>query len=566
MSSGLSDGLFQAFLDWLYQSGDIKVPADFHGRCAALRAFIDNDTSSIVNTVVDYSINCASETDYRIESENSLLEKLLNKWLEQININIDGVPAGLQELSKEYFKERWAGSSFCLMRVSNWKDITVDKTTISVPTVLWFVNGSSIYVKRPNEANYKLGTDEYYLDSSMKLPLPASKEDIVIQKPFGRWFDKYPTPYLVRKGVLKNYLTLKVVQEKADEIISKVLPYLFVITKGNDELTRKDITYTDPELMKFVTEFKDVLEKYRNERARTPINAVPYDQKYDHLIPDLLPILKEELYSQCYRAMLSGLGFIDIIQGVSNTRRESVLNPKPFITEVNNGVSGFKTMLMDVINLIIEENKKEHKKVFSDGQFFKIVNSPLKINVEAILDMIRSGYDRGSISIRSYIESLGFDYDTEKERRQKELDEGIEDLMYPHLIQNQENVPDRMGVPAKPRKETPSEVKKPGTPETKNFKANMEDNLETAPYSMDKYPDYLKKYPKHAIQIWVSTWNSVYKRYKDEKKAFAIAWNALKRYMEKIKKALAEEKAEESAIEYATIDWQKYVKKFTQEK
>ena len=30
--NGLSDGLFQAFLSWLYQSSDVSVPSDYHAR------------------------------------------------------------------------------------------------------------------------------------------------------------------------------------------------------------------------------------------------------------------------------------------------------------------------------------------------------------------------------------------------------------------------------------------------------------------------------------------------------------------------------------------------------
>jgi cation transport regulator len=437
---------------------------------------LDDDVTGIINTILDYSINSASETKYLVENESVTMEKLFNIWLENVNVNINGVPTGLQELSKEYYKERWSGSSLCLMKVQDWKNISFDGTTISVPMTLYFVNGSSVYVKRENEKEYKLGSDKYSLNEAMKSILGEKKnEDIVVQKPFDRWFTKYPTPYLVRKGVLKNYLAIKTIQSKADEVISKVLPYLFVIEKGTQELFNRGVDYKDKELEQIVTNLKTVLEKYKTEKDRTPAHAVPFDQKYSHLIPDLRNILTEELYRQGYRALLSGLGFVDVIQGISNTRRESVLNPKPFIAEVNAGVDGFKSILLDVINLIIKENKLDHRKLFSDVKPLKIVNSPIRINVEELLESIRSGYDRGVLSIQSYIESLGFDFDKERERRQKELDNALEDLFYPHLIQNREDVPDRM-IPSKPRNEkNEDQNKKKNTPESKNFQAEIEE-------------------------------------------------------------------------------------------
>jgi len=456
-----------------------------------------------------------------------------------ININIDGVPTGLQQLSKEYLRERWQGSSLCLLKISSWKDITADGVTIKVPTVLWFVNGSSVHIKRTNSKNFKLGTDRYFLNPeyAKETELPQKNEDIIIQKPFSRWFEQYPIPYLVKKGVLKNFLTFKELNEKIDQVVSKVLPYLFVINKGSLEQQKLGISYDDKELNELITQLKERLEKFNVENGRTPAVGNPYDQNYEHLIPDLKGILSEELYNHTYREILSGLGFVDIIQGISNTRKESVLNPKPFLAELNNGVTGFKDMLMDVINLIINENQPDHKKLFVDGKYLEIVNSPLKVNIEAILEIVRSAYDRGTLSIQTYIESTGFEFEVEKERRQKELDSGLEDLFYPHLIQNQENFPDRVGVPTKPKNE--KNLKNKTGPEANNFKnadegIGIQDDLIIAPYkNLDELPKYIKKMTKQCQEVFMATFNSVYEDTGDEGKSFAIANSAARRCMKK---------------------------------
>jgi hypothetical protein len=531
--------LLNSFINYLYQIGDLSIPTDFHSQCNAICKMVNNDVTGVVNTILDFAVNSASETKYKIESENPTLEKLFDLWLSQININIDGVPTGLQQLSKEYLRERWQGSSLCLLRVSTWKDITADGTTIKVPTVLWFVNGSSIYIKRPTTKDYKLGSDKYFLceDLSKDTLLPQGKnEEIIIQKPFSRWFDKYPTPFLVKKGVLKNFLTFKALNEKIDQVVSKILPYLFIINKGSLEQQKLGISYDDKELNALLDQLKERLEKINAEKGRTPAVGNPYDQSYQHLIPDLKGILSEELYSHTYREILSGLGFVDIIQGISSTRKESVLNPKPFLTELNNGVIGFKDMLMEVINLIVRENKLDHKKFFTDGKYLEIVNSPLKVNTEAILDIVRSAYDRGTLSIQTYIESTGFDFETEIERRRKELEDGIEDLMYPHLTQNLENIPDRGGavVPAKPKNE--KNLKNKTGPESKNFKnaeeeASIQEDLVIAPYDKSNPPAFLKKYPAGAIDTFITVFNESFP--KGEDYAFPVAWTALKRWMKK---------------------------------
>jgi len=474
--SGLPTGLFERFINYLFQTGGISVPHEYHDRCQKIRELVDDDITGLINTVLDYAVNSASEAKYRVECSDTTLQKLLNLWLDEINLDITGIPTGLPALAKEYFKERWQGSSFCILRVDSWKKVTADKVTIEVPTVMWFVNGSSIYVVRPKDKNYKLGYDNFYLDQDHKIKIPAGKqESIVIQKPYNRWFDEYSTPYLIRKGVYKNWLGIKALQDKSDEVITKVLPYLFLISKGTENLfTQSDVNYSDDDLKEITDNFKEQVEKYRSEKGKTPTNAVPFDTKYEHLIPDLRNILTEELYRQGYRSILSGLGFVDMLE-ISPSRQESRLNPKAFISEVNDGVSGFKSILLEVISLIESRNKKTHPKLFSDKGKLIVLNSPLKLNIDQMLADLRSGYDRGALSIESYQEILGVDPATEKERRKKELNNGDEDLFYPHLIQNREDIPDRV-VPAKPQNPKNENLnKKKGSPESKNFKAELEE-------------------------------------------------------------------------------------------
>ena len=532
MSNGLS--LYQKFLDYMFETGSISIPEDFHGRCAKVKEMTDNDITGTINTIVNYAINSASETVYAVESDNETVEKILNLWLSQINLMVNGIPTGIHELTKEYLKERWSGSSLCLLRVSAWKNISVGNVTISVPTVLWFVNGASVYVDR-NDKNYKLGEDKYYLDKELKKPVPSkASENIVVNKPFGRWFDKYPVPYLVKNGVLKNFLGIRAVQEKSDEVITKVLPYLFVITKGTEKLFLDGkVDYKDSDLATLVDNFKTALETYKSEKDHTPTNAVPFDQKYDHLIPDLSKILSEELYRQGYRALLSGLGFVDVIQGVSSTRKESVLNPKPFISEVNAGVDGFKTVLLEIINLIIANNKDGHKKIFSDNVDLKITNSPLKINVEEIIDQLRSGFVYGVVSIRTYQEVLGVDPDKELQRLRKEWETGMRDTCYPHMIQNQEDKGiDTVPLTKKQIEKQGEKQKKPeDMQEAEVINEPIDSNLEIAPYDKDNPPDFLKKYPKGAINIFIEVFNKEYP--KGEDYAFPVAWTALKRWMKK---------------------------------
>jgi len=271
--------MYEQFINYLFESDGISVPSDYHQRCLKISEMLDDDISGVINTVLNYSINSASESDYRVECSEDTLQRLLNLWLDKINLNIKGIPTGLQALSKEYFLERWKGSSFCILKVTDWEKITADNVSIEVPTTMYFVNGSSIYVVRPKDKNFKLGSDKYYLDEAHKYDIPKDKdEEIIIQKPYNRWFTEYSTPYLIGNGVYKNWLAMKTLSEKSDEVISKILPYLFIISKGTENLfLQGDVNYSDDELKELTENFKTQVQKYRNEKSKIPTNAVPFD-------------------------------------------------------------------------------------------------------------------------------------------------------------------------------------------------------------------------------------------------------------------------------------------------
>jgi len=202
---------YDLFLQWLFSTGEISVPDDFHSRCLKINKMIDNDVSGTITTVLDYMVSSASNTVYKIECNNSTLENVMNKWLQKINLNIKGVPTGLKELSKEYLKERWFHSSFCALSVKGNKKID----GIEVPTIMWYRNGGSIFVKRKKP--YTLGSDTYYLDKELKKEIPSgTKENLYIQKPYNRWFDEYATPYTIRRGIYKNWLAMKTLLGKSD--------------------------------------------------------------------------------------------------------------------------------------------------------------------------------------------------------------------------------------------------------------------------------------------------------------------------------------------------------------
>jgi broad specificity phosphatase PhoE/cation transport regulator ChaB len=202
-------------------------------------------------------------------------------------------------------------------------------------------------------------------------------------------------------------------------------------------------TYSQPELQEVVNQFQQLYENLRvmhldDKQVKTPMRVTNFDEEIKHLIPDLKTLFQTELFEQAERNILSGLGFIDIVQGVVSNRRESVLNPKAFIEEVNSAIADFKQILNTLLYLIAEKNDSHIK--YNASKLY-ISSTPVRsFMTDDFKDKLRTLYDRGGLSKRTFVELVGeVDYDTEKFRRENEAKQGDEYIMYPQLTQNVED-------------------------------------------------------------------------------------------------------------------------------
>jgi cation transport regulator ChaB len=142
---------------------------------------------------------------------------------------------------------------------------------------------------------------------------------------------------------------------------------------------------------------------------------------------------------------------------------------------------------------------------------------------DKIRDSLQNMYDRGIISKRTYAEVVGeVDFDIEVQRREVEKDEGLEDVMFPPVINN---IDEQMGkISNEPPKE--SENKTP----TKE-KAEV---LEVAMYkTVDDLPSNVKDVlPKSAQAIWMKVFNDSFP--KGEDYARKVAWTVIKKLYKKV--------------------------------
>lgn len=414
------------------------TPSTFDAQCKAIKVMLTNDVTGLVDVLTDFAVNSA-KVDFTIETNSAKFNEIFKEWLDTVNIDMGTVPMGIKALAEEYFKERWKGSSFAVLQIAKWEKVA--GTDLILPTKMFFVDGGSIHAEDVDDKDTNLSIDSYqYFVGEAKQAI--SSRSAIINRPYGRWFDKYPTPYLIKRGVYHNSEIVRSLKSKQTEILEQIIPYLLLAKKGSEALTQQGKTYSQPELQNIANQFQDLMTEMKttnlgDKQIKTPIRVTNFDEDLKHFIPDLSTIFAPALFEQAERNILSGLGFIDVIQGVSSTRRESTLNPKAFIQEVNSGVESFKDILKQLLVLIKYKNDTHIKYTNSD---FYVCSSPVKAFMsDEFKTSIRSLYDRGCLSKRTYTELVGeVDFSTEIYRREKEAKDGIDYTMYPQITQNQE--------------------------------------------------------------------------------------------------------------------------------
>jgi len=410
--------------------GPDQMPTSFDGQCKAVKNMLKCDTTGIINTLLDYAIASAKQVKYTVETNNSNLTDLLNSWLKNLNNQYsDKIPSGVAELAKEYFSERWKKSSLIGVRI-NW----AKQDGLYLPDAMYLVDGSSLEINKTKQE--VLGGVTYLLN---KQALPKRGEDFIVRKPFAGWNDTYPIPYLFMRGTYKNFVGIDMLKTKGNDILNKIVPYLLLLLKGNDEMTKKGQVISQAKMDEAQTQLKTYLEQYNTTSDNgTPVVGFPYDTKLEHLIPNIKNMVSKELYDQGYAAVLASLGVVEVINVGSLSRRETIFNPKPFVAETQNGVDDFRKLLEDVVNLIITKNKDNHRKHFSESNDIKVSASTLTLKVESMIEEISKAFPRGAIDYQTYIEAMGLDFDVIKRRAERDDKEGLKILFYPKLTQNTE--------------------------------------------------------------------------------------------------------------------------------
>ena len=530
----------------------ISISSKYHEQMKEVRCLLKNDSTGFVNTILDFMVNAAS-VPLKIETKNESLDGNLLTWQKTLlnkDINLD-IPRGLRELSGEYFRERWT-SSFIVLRIE-WGELDFgNNDKWLMPTEMYFADGCSVYVEGDSSS---LTNRKYYLGKTKKEELKDTKtSSVIIRKPYNSWYEMYPTPFLVKRGVLFNALLKQIILCKQADVLEQIIPYLLLLNSGTDKLAELGMLAEESELKKFKDTLIDAVKEHdvTGELGKL-ITSLSYDTKLEHFIPELKKILDADLTKGCDKNIIAGMGLIELT-GFSKNREESMLNPKMLVEEVKDAVCDWALILEEIVYQIAEKNSGKYRSSIND---IKVVPGKIKAFItDAYRTLITSLYNKGLIPYENTIEDIAeYDFEATLERKRKENKDGLAKDFYPPVIQNMEQFPNDpngdlpSAQPTQPKgKQLPTTDPStaPAKQNNKRKKADEEEDTDleeilgeltklTAPYNnIDELPARVKDFLPVAAQIiFVKVVNEALKRGLSDAEAFKEAWGTVKKNFHK---------------------------------
>lgn len=516
----------QAVLYLMNQNVDLTPPSNYENKVAECKKILDNDVSGLVSSIIEFIEDAISDVKFTIETDSSELTKILNLWLSKINdSNRKFMATGIKAFIKQYVREHFTSS----LVATKYNFEVFNK--FRMPTKLWVLNSEKI----------KCSTNDDNLTFGYTYKNKPIGQKVLIRRE-GRLYDNYPVPYLIRRGVWANYKLKKSIKDKSAQTLEQLLWYLFMLKKGNPN----NPNYKTPNYTQMGADLKQILQSAKNSIAtdsKIPAYMTSQDTEAEHVLPDLSKIFTRVIYEEIDRDILSGMGMIDIVEGVGSTRRDSILNPKPLMQKTISMLIDVEYLIYELIKEIVDNNKNIHRNYFNNLKSIKLIRTPIKAFwSQEFKEMVRSYSDRGLLSLRTSLDSLGFDFETELRRREEEAKNGYDMALYPRVIINREGVGIDLVGEDYEEEETKDEDKKG----IEKLNYTLAD-LEKAPWeNVKSLPQNIKKKLAPSVQkIFLKTFNNVYNHYiKDHDKsiteqyAFATAWKMVKKLAKINKKGI----------------------------
>lgn len=574
---------------------DSSVDSDFEIQVSECRNLTRNGSGrGVVPRIIESMVQSAtgSNVDKYIHYPKKMKrveKKLFEEFIKKLNSGNKDILPGLLSFNEWWFRELWTSSLVCSywtygddtgniplkMIVRNPKIIRI-KYDRSLEEFKYYedmtcdYDDETLYDKNTTETKrlslatfnkskwQDVDTNEFRL-----LPL-QTHHDMYIEKRGCQPYDIYPVPYLVSVGVV-GLCKLKEALRNSDLSLARgLIKAILQFKKGSDALTKVGRYVTPEQITEYLARITAALS------PNSPsVLASSYDESAAWVQPNMEG-LNPQKYEEVDKDILEALGLVEIVEA-SRGKREAVLNPKPLMLEIRHAANKHAAFINYLFELIKEKNG-----LTTRPQYIPMITDVwLTPEGKALIAKL---YTYGLLSKTYTLESLTTtELETERERRKDESTKNDMTVMYPPVINNQEQHPDpggdQDGRPANEPKLEPKKNEKKllavkdleeirpclgciqYLAETDGCISNCDINAardtgkclvaiyEEAPYKqISELPDSVKVLPEAGQRMFLKAFNSALAYYKSEETAFKVAWSQVKKYYIKLDKVWTKRK------------------------
>ena len=518
----------------LFQTNLTVKGYTFAQKVDACRQLLSNDTSGYIYSIIKFAINAAVKTPFKIFTGTPSLDDTLHRALNNLNLQYVGkLNVGINPIKRDFFKSYWESGLVAVKTI--WNDIN----GLNLPVNMFVLDSKNVEIDGDPSTfgtySYSIGDKQIRDNDSNHLFVYKNSS----------MYEKYPNPPLISRGVYINYKIKEQIKNLQHNYLQNVVSMLWMILKG--EKTRPDLKYDKSDFEDIKNQFQKLLQNTvwnTTLEKKIPLLVSSFDTQTQILTPEMEKMLRQTITEAVDTDILSGLGFITVIEGLTRKRSTMGLNPKPFISSVVDTVELFKQFLKDLVMVTAMKNK-DHFKYFGNLDF-KISASPIKYfwdyTTKGIMQTLS---DRGLLSIKTSLENFDMDYEEELERREKEITSGAEITFFPRVINNQEVTQSSEELEHLNKENIQSQSNNDNTKVSKSMDYKYSSEYLTflehfSPYtSWNKIPLKMRKTLKvikspQLRKAWLDAFNNSYVYYKDvdPKKADIIAiktaWKVVK--------------------------------------
>jgi hypothetical protein len=427
----------------------MAVPDTWHGTIKLCNFFYERE--GIIRTVVDKQVEIAIN-DVILVGESSEMEVF--EYAKDIIVNF------LSQAATEYFL------SGLVIPDIVWSTVMPERSGLSkpyqIPQDIWVRNPQNIKLKTSpipnrvlplwevpsefihfinNNGTFSDGTEdrETYKELNQQFPdfvkrvkkgqrsFLLKDNYIIRRKPLLR--TQYPAPYLM--PVLELLIHKRNLRKMDYAVASRVINAILHVRIGNDEfpITEDDGYIIDEIANEFrrrgsVNNHERVFEFFTNHTV-----------EMDWVTPEINTLLNTDKYTELNQEILYGLGFPKFLltgeKDKSNTgsTRSALLSP---LNSMNALRRDFEIFLKYIFRKIADRNGID--------QVPTVEFAPLNlIDLNDLVSIAESLYQRGLVSGTSLVELAGFEMEAEQARIKKEQDYGIKDEQENNDPEQQDN-------------------------------------------------------------------------------------------------------------------------------